>query len=466
MARRSARKSARTSARTSLRRAWPGSGLLLFARDRIESPRVAGPWGPLLCAALLVLGLSACERDLPAPVSADASTLDADAGTLDTAAADDAATLDADSAATPPTGLTIHEWGTLTSVQSSAGTWLAGIHHREETLPGFVHHRDIGPKGSAAAEPFEGEATTQVQTPVLFAQADTAGDVEVRLQAPTGLFSAVWPQAATTLPAKVGALAGGELRLQLHVDPKAAPPTGDVAGLWKPLREVPAAIVSAGADRERFVFWRALSSWKPPVRVLATGEDTSTTVTVHNDGDVEIPAAFWVHVHAGGGLLKVLGSVPPKGAKTSTTTPKESNPNLFSAQVSAQVSAALVQAGLNEAEAKALIASWGENYFKTPGLRILWLVPRGWVDATLPVSVTPAPQLHNRVYVGRIEALTPTIDAQTIAAVQAAGAAPTVDALKPLGHFAEARLRAVRDQLPQADKATCDALIELALQQP
>lgn len=365
---------------------------------------------------------------------------------------------------TTPKGLTIHEWGTLTSAQSSTGTWLAGVQHQEEALPAFVHQRDLGPQGSGAAETFAGVATTQVQTPVLFAQAETAGDLEVRLQAPTGLFTSVWPQAAVALPAEVSALAGGELRLQLHVDPNASAPTTTAAGLWTPLRAVPAAGVSAGADRETFVFWRALSSWTPPVRVLATNDGTtSTTVTFHNDGDVEIPAAFWVHVHAGGGLLKVLGAVPPKGSQVGTTTPKESNPDLFSAQATSQVSATLVQAGLNEAEASALIASWGENYFKTPGLRILWLVPKAWVDQALPITVTPTPLQHSRVYVGRLEALTPALDAETIAVVQGAGASANESVLAPLGHFAEARLRAVRDQLAAADQATCDALIALAL---
>ena len=34
-----------------------------------------------------------------------------------------------------PTPLTVHEWGTFTSVNSSAGALMEGMHHQEEALP-------------------------------------------------------------------------------------------------------------------------------------------------------------------------------------------------------------------------------------------------------------------------------------------------------------------------------------------
>jgi hypothetical protein len=37
--------------------------------------------------------------------------------------------------------LIVHEWGTFTSVQGSNGKPLAGSHHGEEPLPGFIHSR-------------------------------------------------------------------------------------------------------------------------------------------------------------------------------------------------------------------------------------------------------------------------------------------------------------------------------------
>ena len=35
--------------------------------------------------------------------------------------------------------LTVHEWGTFTSMQGPDGVWLEGLHHEEEALPAFVH---------------------------------------------------------------------------------------------------------------------------------------------------------------------------------------------------------------------------------------------------------------------------------------------------------------------------------------
>src|SRR4051794_32700518 len=40
-----------------------------------------------------------------------------------------------------PTALTVHEWGTFTSMAGSGGQSLEGLHHEEVPLPAFVHAR-------------------------------------------------------------------------------------------------------------------------------------------------------------------------------------------------------------------------------------------------------------------------------------------------------------------------------------
>ena len=47
-----------------------------------------------------------------------------------------------------PADLIVHEWGTFTSVGSSTGALMEGLHHEEEPLPAFVHGR-----GAAAGGP-------------------------------------------------------------------------------------------------------------------------------------------------------------------------------------------------------------------------------------------------------------------------------------------------------------------------
>jgi len=66
---------------------------------------------------------------------------------------------------------------------------------------------------------------------------------------------------------------------------------------------------------------------------------------------------------------------------------------------------ALVADGLFADEAEGLLNTWEVSYFKSPGLRVFFLVPREWTDFYLPLE-TSLPADINRVMVGRIELIT------------------------------------------------------------
>jgi hypothetical protein len=72
-------------------------------------------------------------------------------------------------------------------------------------------------------------------------------------------------------------------------------------------------------------------------------------------------------------------------------------------KLQALMQAALVKAGLYPDEASAMLRTWELSYFKSPGLRFFYIVPRAWVDKTLPLTITGAPVEVTRVMVGRIE---------------------------------------------------------------
>jgi hypothetical protein len=68
--------------------------------------------------------------------------------------------------------------------------------------------------------------------------------------------------------------------------------------------------------------------------------------------------------------------------------------------------AALVEEGLFGDEAEALLSTWELSYFKSPGLRLFFTVPRPWTDSVLPLELS-LPAKLTRVMVGRIELVTP-----------------------------------------------------------
>src|SRR5439155_21632689 len=64
--------------------------------------------------------------------------------------------------------------------------------------------------------------------------------------------------------------------------------------------------------------------------------------------------------------------------------------------------------GLFAKEARAMVETWQDSWFEE-GSRLIYIVPSRGVDAILPLQVEPAPSQTVRVFVGRIELITPEI---------------------------------------------------------
>jgi hypothetical protein len=66
----------------------------------------------------------------------------------------------------------------------------------------------------------------------------------------------------------------------------------------------------------------------------------------------------------------------------------------------------LVANGLTSKEASAMVETWRDSWFEE-GTRVFYIVPRRTVDEILPLEIVPAPSHVARVFVGRMEVLTP-----------------------------------------------------------
>ncbi|HEX4594377.1 MAG TPA: hypothetical protein VH157_08880, partial [Bryobacteraceae bacterium] len=66
----------------------------------------------------------------------------------------------------------------------------------------------------------------------------------------------------------------------------------------------------------------------------------------------------------------------------------------------------LIAQGLYPKEARAMLETWRDSWFEE-GSRLIYIVPSPAVDAILPLQVEPAPLETVRVFVGRIELVTP-----------------------------------------------------------
>jgi len=92
----------------------------------------------------------------------------------------------------------------------------------------------------------------------------------------------------------------------------------------------------------------------------------------------------------------------------------------------------LVAQGLYQDEAHAMVETWRTSWFEE-GTRLLYIVPTSFVNSVVPLSISPAPSQTVRVFVGRLEVVTP----ETERSVERAIAAHDTVTLAKYGRFLE-----------------------------
>lgn len=372
-----------------------------------------------------------------------------------------------------PAPLVVHEWGTFTSMQGVDGFGLEGLHREEEALPSFVH--DLGGACSLGHPQGKGlhatptRVTQKMETPVIYFHTKTPARVKVRVDFPRGLLSQWYPN--TSQPVRspghldLSRIESTSLAWDVELHPTEAPgevPEVSTDDPWHFAREVDAAwcrVAAKGDDRvglpegpteaERYLFYRGLGAFSLPL-VTSPGAKPGQVVTA-NAGVEAVPFAFGLQVDLARTTVRwaPLGEIPSGGAVTFDAGATAARPlEAGVAELQVAVQARLEAQGLFADEARAMVRTWARSWFASPGTRVLWLVPRARVDALLPLAIDPAPTSLVRAFVGRLEVVTPEVEAELEAALLArrgAGAAKTAAEarLQACGRLLEPHLRAV-----------------------
>jgi len=69
----------------------------------------------------------------------------------------------------------------------------------------------------------------------------------------------------------------------------------------------------------------------------------------------------------------------------------------------------LVDQGLFADEAHAMVETWKDSWIEE-GARLLYILPQDFVDSVLPLKIQPKPASTLRVFVGRMEVVTPATE--------------------------------------------------------
>jgi hypothetical protein len=374
-------------------------------------------------------------------------------------------------ATTPDQGLVVHEWGTFTSVQGTNGVPLEGLHHEEERLPDFVHGRQPNCTSNKCLD-FTPEGVTQkMETPVLYFYSNENPTLTVTVDFPQGILSEWYPDMSAVEPPLMQGMnpnvdvANGSMTWTIDlIEGPGNLPFVTPDDVWAPSRNVDARTVRVGNEEERFIFYRGLGRFTPPVRVIA---DAAGAITIHNDSTQDIPAVFLLSSDEDGGAVQSLGAISAKSSATGDAAPTHGPLADYLDDAPQALQAALLASGLTEDEAWSMVDTWSKSYFLSGGLRVLYILPAQWTDEILPLTITPTPVDVVRTLVGRIEVLTPADEADAITSIEAHAGGTAMFDLE--SRFAEPRIRRACELMgaKHALAETCETLIWLAsIQQP
>jgi hypothetical protein len=343
-----------------------------------------------------------------------------------------------------PADLLVHEWGTFTSMQGSDGITLEGLQHEEEPLPDFVHAIDgfhaidvLAGLSKGIGRPIHG-CTVKMETPVTYFYSPHSLLVHARVEFAHGMLTQWYPAVAEfgvhgadqEEPIDFSKVERGWLDWQIDVLPPKfgadATPVLDQGAAWLSARIpqpncVRAHVEAAGEqpahdETEQFLFYRGLGRFDLPIHVRTSPGsllDIANTSTVASD---VLTHLFVLNVRDGHGEFSYVPRVAP-GKSVRVERPLAANAPTIDemiAELQPQLEASLVDSGLFAPEAHAMVETWKHSYFKSQGLRVLYVVPQRITDALLPLEISPKPRAQLRVLVGRLECIAPEQERDTL----------------------------------------------------
>jgi hypothetical protein len=364
---------------------------------------------------------------------------------------------------------TAHEWGTFTSAQGGDGVLLQWRPLETSQLPGFVYDwTKLGLDRTGRSAFLFGKGTQwtlqRMETPVIYFYSSTELAVDVSVRFPEGFITEWYPQ-VTRIGPSTAATPGTtpESRIDwtgIRLVPAARDqntasllPSDKSGSHYFAARETDSTLVRVdplsatnAAEHEKFLFYRGVGNFQTPLQVRMT-EDGELTVT--NTGAGDLAHLFVLTLNHGEGTyfrVEKLARGESHVVRISAENPALAEKDLENL-LGRDVATALVAEGLFPREAAAMVNTWKDSWFAEDGVRVLYLMPTAWTDATLPMTLAPAPESLVRVMVGRAEVITPGTERRLREQLAAAAggdetARENVRAeFKTLGRFAEPALR-------------------------
>jgi hypothetical protein len=302
-----------------------------------------------------------------------------------------------------PAPLVTHEWGTFTWVAQEDGAaveWAPLLGAGD--LPCFVIRAGGAYKSIA-------RGLVRMETPVLYFYSQRPETVSIHVDFPQGLITEWYPNSPSRIKQGNMPNAMEWEAVQLTPGKDLAYPTTKGESRYYAARNTDATPLRIDDQQEKMIFYRGLGNFPPPLRARY---ESDGALQLSNAGREAIPLAILFENQGGAMGFRIAENV--------AGSVKMEAPELTQdlAAIRKLLAARLTGLGLYPKEARAMVDTWADSWF-TEGSRVLYIVPRATVDSLLPLRIVPEPQDIQRVFVGRLEVLSPRTENTLLHAVRA-----------------------------------------------
>jgi len=330
----------------------------------------------------------------------------------------------------------VHEWGTFTTVQGADGEQIWWRPPESVDLPDFVYRAAVGGDDRPVTfNPKDLSALARMETPVIYFYSQRERVADVRVLFRGGNLTEWYPQ-----PTRIAA---HSTETTLYTTP--APDSRQFAVEWNGVqilardtremaleklirskagegdhyyiaRETDANFLRIAApqarsrvEHERDLFYRGLGYFQAPLAVGMSSDEQQLSLRAREAE--RINGVFLISIRQGTMRYQKI-----EGAVANAAATVDPNTQPFGALADVRkvamhdMAQALIDAGLYEREAHAMVNTWQDQWFAEEGTRVLYLLPRAWTDRTLQLQVSPQPDQVVRVMVGRAELITPSVE--------------------------------------------------------
>ena len=194
--------------------------------------------------------------------------------------------------------------------------------------------------------------------------------------------------------------------------------------------------MTVGDQHEKFLFYRGVGRFPVPLSARLAGDGK---IVVENRGTRPCSQRQFcsrIAEDAWGIAMRAL-------LQDVVTLDPPSLDGSFRRYCAYDLETALIAQGLFPKEAQAMVETWRDSWFEE-GSRLIYIVPSRAVDAVLPLQVEPVPSQTARVFVGRIELITP----ETRHAVEEAIAKGDWSTIDRYGRFLDPILQRISSESP------------------